>query len=226
MFQSHLSSCHISAPCQTVVVSIYIVKVLCLLKNALHSLDGALFLPVATFRCYYLDARIWFDGIHKTTMTLHGWRRTFQATNLNDASLAFELMSNKSTHRLTNHIVVATYECCIFVGIGLTVIENHGYSLIVSTLHSLRYSTQLIRRNDKQVYTLVDKLVYLLILQYIIIIRRCELHDDRVVEILAHLQFVVELVAPNILGALRYSDNKLLRFLCTRSKHHHEHIYK
>ena len=75
MFQSHLSSCHISAPCQTVVVSIYIVKVLCLLKNALHSLDGALFLPVATFRCYYLDARIWFDGIHKTTMTLQSRRR-------------------------------------------------------------------------------------------------------------------------------------------------------
>ena len=146
-------------------------------------------------------------------MTLHGRRRSIQSTNLDNASLTLKLLGDKATHRLTDKIVVAADECCIFIGTGNTIIQNHRNSFLVSTLHRFGNRTQLIRRDDQQIHPLIHELINLLVLQHIVIIRGGKLHDNRIIEILSHLQLIIELVAPDILGALGYTDNELLRLL-------------
>ena len=69
----------------------------------------------------------------------------------------------------------------------------------MSTLHGLRDGTQLIRRDDEQIDPLVYKLVNLLVLQYIIIIRRSKFHYNGIIEILTRLQLIIELITPDIL---------------------------
>ena len=58
MLQPHLLGSHIGAPCQTVVMSKDVIKVLGLLQDAFHCLGAAFLLPVASFRSNYLDTRI------------------------------------------------------------------------------------------------------------------------------------------------------------------------
>ena len=197
--QPHLAGCHVGTPSQSVVVGKDIIKVVRLLQDALHCLDSTFFLPVSTLRCNHLDARIRFDGIHKATMALQGWRRTIQATDFDNTSLAIQLLGDELTHRITDGIVIAADECRIFIRIGLAVIENHRDSLVESTLHSLGDGAQLVRRDDEQINPLIHKLVDLLILQHIIIIRRSQFHNERIIEILTHLQLIVEFIAPDIL---------------------------
>ncbi len=72
--QPHLASSHVGTPSQSVVVGKDIIKVVRLLQDALHCLDSTFFLPVSTLRGNHLNSRIRFDGIHKATMALHGWR--------------------------------------------------------------------------------------------------------------------------------------------------------
>ena len=213
MLQPHLLGSLVGAPCQTIVVSKDIIKILCLLQDALHCLNASFLLPVASFRSNHLDTRIGFDGIHETKMALHGRRRSIQSTDFNNASLTLKLLSYKGTHRLTDMIVVAADECSIFIGIGDTIIQNHRDSLLVGTLNRLGNRTQLIRRDDQQVHALIHELINLFVLQHIVIIRGSKLHDNRIIEILSHLQLIIELVAPDILGALGYTNDKLLWLL-------------
>ena len=110
-------------------------------------------------------------------------------------------------------IVVAADECSIFIGIGDTIIQNHRDSLLVGTLNRLGNRTQLIRRDDQQVHALIHELINLFVLQHIVIIRGSKLHDNRIIEIFSHLQLIIELVAPVILGALGYANDKLLWLL-------------
>ena len=213
--QPHLAGCHVGTPSQSVVVGKDIIKVLRLLQDALHSLDSTFFLPVSTLRCYHLDTRIRLDGIHKATMAFQGRRGTIQTTDFYDTSLTLQLLGDELTHRIADGIVIATYECRIFIRIGLAVVENHRDSLVVCTLHSLGDGTQLIRRDDEQINSLIYKLVYLLVLQHIIIIRRNQLHNERIIEILTHLQLVIEFITPDILRTLRNTNDKLLGLLAT-----------
>ena len=213
MLQPHLLGSLVGTPCQTIAVSKDIIKILCLLQDALHCLNTSFLLPVAFFRSNHLDTRIWFNGIHETKMALHGRRRSIQSTDFNNASLTLKLLSYKGTHRLTDMIVVAADECCIFIGIGDTIIQNHRDSLLVGTLNRLGNRTQLIRRDDQQVHALIHELINLFVLQHIVIIRGSKLHDNRIIEIFSHLQLIIELVAPVILGALGYANDKLLWLL-------------
>ena len=159
-------------------------------------------------------------------MALHGRRRSIQSTNLDNASLTLKLLSYKGTHRLTDMIVVAADECSIFIGIGETIIQNHRDSLLVGTLHRFGNRTQLIRRDDQQIHPLIHELINLPVLQHIVIIRGGKLHDNRIIEILSHLQLIIELVAPDILGALGYTDDKLLRLLLAcRHRKYQTYIY-
>ena len=135
-------------------------------------------------------------------MTLQSRRRALQTADFNDAALSLKLLGDKSSHRFTNRIVITADKCRILIRIGLPVIENHRNTFIVSTLYRLGYSTQLIRRYDKQIYALIDKLVNLLILQHIIIIGRSKLHDNGIVEIFTHLKLVIEFISPNVLRTL------------------------
>ena len=213
MLQPHLLGSLVGTPCQTIAVSKDIIKILCLLQDALHCLNASFLLPVAFFRSNHLDTRIWFNGIHETKMALHSRRRSIQSTDFNNASLTLKLLSYKGTHRLTDMIVVAADECSIFIGIGDTIIQNHRDSLLVGTLNRLGNRTQLIRRDDQQVHALIHELINLFVLQHIVIIRGSKLHDNRIIEIFSHLQLIIELVAPVILGALGYTNDKLLWLL-------------
>ena len=72
----------------------------------------------------------------------------------------------------------------------------------------------------------IDKLVNLLILQHIIIIGRSQFHDKRIVEILAHLQFIIQFIAPDIFRTLGYANDKLPRLLSTTGQqHNNRYIY-
>ena len=71
-----------------------------------------------------------------------------------------------------------------------------------------------------------DKLVNLLILQHIIIVGRSQFHDKRIVEILAHLQFIIQFIAPDIFRTLGYANDKLPRLLSTTGQQHDDrYIY-
>ena len=159
-------------------------------------------------------------------MTLQSRRRALQTADFNDAALSLKLLGDKSSHRFTYRIVIAANKCRILVRIGLPVIENHRYTFIVCTLYRLGYSTQLIRRYDKQIYALIDKLVNLLILQHIIIVGRSQFHDKRIIEILAHLQFIIQFIAPGIFRTLGYANDILPRLLSTTGQQHDDrYIY-
>ena len=159
-------------------------------------------------------------------MALQSRRRSLQTADFNDAPLTLKLLGDKSSHRLTYRIVIAADKCRILIRIGLPVIENHRNTFIVSTLYSLGYSTQLVRRHDKQIDTLIDKLVNLLILQHVIIVGRSQFHDKRIVEILAHLQFIIQFFAPDIFRTLGYANDILLRLLNTTGQQHDDsYIY-
>ena len=72
----------------------------------------------------------------------------------------------------------------------------------------------------------IDKLVNLLILQHIIIVGRSQFHDKRIVEILAHLQFIIQFIAPDIFRTLGYANDKLPRLLSTTGQQHDDrYIY-
>ncbi len=148
-------------------------------------------------------------------MTLHGWGRAFQATNLHDTPIALQLLGDIVAHCLAYRIVVTSDKGGIFIRIGLSVIEYHRDALFVCSLHSLGDGTQLVRGDNEQIDSLVYKLIDLLVLQHIVIIRRGELHNNRIVEILARLELCIEFVAPDVLGALRYADDILLRLRST-----------
>ena len=198
-----------------------IVEVLRALQDALHRLDAALLLPVATLRHHHLYAGIGLDGIHKSAMTLQGWRRAFEACDFDDTALAVQLLGDERTHRLAYQIVVAADEGSILVRVGLAVVEYHGDALVVGSLYGLGYRAQLVGRHHQQVDALVDKLVDLLVLQDIVVVRRGELHDDRVIEKLAHLELVVQLVAPDVFRALRHADDKRSGLAGAGCEQHH-----
>ena len=72
----------------------------------------------------------------------------------------------------------------------------------------------------------IDKLVNLLILQHIIIVGRSQFHDKRIVEILAHLQFIIQFIAPGIFRTLGYANDILPRLLSTTGQQHDDsYIY-
>ena len=72
----------------------------------------------------------------------------------------------------------------------------------------------------------IDKLVNLLILQHIIIVGRSQFHDKRIVEILAHLQFIIQFIPPDIFRTLGYANDKLPRLLSTTGQQHDDrYIY-
>ena len=134
-----------------------------------------------------------------------------------------ELLGYELTHRIADSIVITTDKCGIFTGIGLAVVQNNRDSLVVSTFYSLGDGTQLIRRDNEQINTFVYKLIDLLVLQYIIIIRRGKFYDKGIVEIFTHLQLVIEFLAPDILRTLRHTNDKLLLLLLATCQQHHEH---
>ena len=189
------------------------IKILRLFQYFLHCTNTAFLLPISTSRSYYLNIRIGFKRIHKTTMTLQSRGRPFKSANLNNTSLTLQLLSYIFAHRVTYLIIVTTYESSIFISIGHTVIQNHRDSLVIGTLNSLGNGTHLIRRNNQQIYTFIYKLVDLLVLQHIIIIRRSKFHNNRIIEVFSHLQLIIEFIAPNILRALGYSDDIFLWML-------------
>ena len=154
-------------------------------------------------------------------MTLQGGRRAFESCDFDDTALAVQLLGDERTHRLAYQIVVAADEGSILVRVGLAVVEYHGDALVVGSLHGLGYRAQLVGRHHQQVDALVDKLVDLLVLQDIVVVRRGELHDDGVVEKLAHLELVVQLVAPDVFRALRHADDKRSGLAGAGCEQHH-----
>ncbi len=99
MLQPHLLGSLVGAPCQTIVVSKDIIKILCLLQDA-ASLPECLLPPSSLPPS---EAINWIPGyglmsIHETKMVLHGRRRSIQSTDLNNASLTLKLLSYKGTH--------------------------------------------------------------------------------------------------------------------------------
>ena len=159
-------------------------------------------------------------------MTLQSRRRALQTADFNDTPLTLKLLGDKSSHRFTYRIIIAADKSRILIRIGLPVIENHRNTFIVSTLYSLGYSTQLVRRYYQQIYPLIDKLVNLLILQHIIIVGRSQFHDKRIVEILAHLQFIIQFITPDIFRTLGNTNDILPRLLSTTGQQHDEsYIY-
>ena len=72
----------------------------------------------------------------------------------------------------------------------------------------------------------IDKLVNLLILQHIIIVGRSQFHDTRIVEILTHLQFIIQFIATDIFRTRGYANDKLARLLSTTGQQHDDrYIY-
>ena len=96
-------------------------------------------------------------------------------------------------------VVVGTDKGGIFPRTGLALENNNRDTFVVSTVNGGRDGLHLIGCNNQQVDTLIHKTVNLLHLTLVAIVSGGKLQCHTVVEVGAHLQFRILLVAPDVM---------------------------
>ena len=145
-------------------------------------------------------------------MSLNSWRGSFQAHDFKHTTLATKLGGDVLTHQSPHLEVVGTNIGRKLLRVGLTVEHNDGNTLVIHLIDSRRDGCFLIRRHYQQVNPLFDEVLYLLYLLLVTVIGRGKPKLHAIMEIGTHPQFVVKLVPPNVLRALRNAYHEA-RFL-------------
>ena len=140
-------------------------------------------------------------------MTLDGGRRAPEAHDLEHAATAAQLRCDVLAHLAAHLLVVGTDVGGELLRVGLAVEDDDGYALVVGAVDGRRQARGLVGSHDEQVDARLHEAVYLSYLPLVAVIGRGEAQLYAVVEIGAHAQFVVELVAPDVLRALRHADD-------------------
>ena len=139
------------------------------------------------------------------------WSRSSKSADLNYPPLPFLYYSREITGYITSHLfIISTYVRSILIRTGTSVENNYRNALVIGALYRTGH-TDLPWCNDKQIHLHINEFINLLYLQLSIIVcsRYLQLHIT--IGECSNAQFIIELLAPFILAALRHT-NDILRF--------------
>ena len=189
-----------------------------LFQEIVHGFLAALLGPVALQRAQQADARITAQGLNKTCVAFNGGRRAFQSHDFHHITPSAQAPGHIVAHLLTHQFVVGSDVGRIFLRTGLAVEHDDGNALVERTVDGRCDGGHLVRRHDEQVDAVADELVYLVDLLLVVVASGDKAKLGIVERVGAHAQLIVQLVAPDILRALRHTDDIMLRVVVASAK--------
>ena len=146
------------------------------------------------------------EGFGKSPMPLHGGRGAFESGNLHQGSLPVHLCGDEPSHGLPDGVVVSTHICGEVLAVGAAVEEDDGDAVFVGPVEGSGDMAGGVGGHDEEVDLFVDEMLYLFNLLLVVITGGKDFKFHMVKDVTADFKFLVELVAPDVLAALRHAD--------------------
>ena len=128
--------------------------------------------------------------------------RSFQASYFYHISAFRETVLNVMADFFSDFVVVCAYKSGIFFGVYLTVNQYDRNTMVISLFYYRGNGFSFIRRNDKQVYTLIDKRLDIFNLFLVLVIGTRDVNLHIRIEQSFSENFIIHLCAPFIVAAL------------------------
>ena len=121
-------------------------------------------------------------------------------------------------HHTPHLVVVGTYKCGVLFRVSLALEDDDGHTGIVGTVDGRRDGLHLVGSHDEQVDARGHQTVNLLHLPLVAVVGRSKAQVDIAVQIGTHTQFGILLLAPDVLGALRHTNDILIFLLANTTQ--------
>ena len=141
-------------------------------------------------------------GVGEALVALYGGRRAFEPHHLQHLAAAAETLGDVFSHLPPHLVIVGAHEGRELAAIGLALEHDDGDAAVVGAVYGGVDGVHLIGGHDQQVDAAGHEAVDLLYLPLVAVAGGGKAQLHVVVEIVAHAQLAVLLLAPGVLRAL------------------------
>ena len=187
-------------------------------EDGVKSMSGRLSEPSGISLGYNMNAGSISQRVHQSAVAVPCRSGTFQSRQFNDIAFTSQAAGNVDAYLASHFIVVGTDIGCVMFRVDFAVYQYDRNPLAVGFFHDGSDGFGFIGSYDYQVDFFVDKVFDVGYLALVVISSRADFHFYSRIEQSFPENFLVHLVAPFVVAALRHADDVTGLFLFAGSK--------